>query len=318
MLPTVSYGSAPYLGRFFDMETKFLQVLCERADHGAQVCFISIDLEGPTEAITEFGLAFQQGRNSSSRKARHIIIDSTQNAKAKIPKPCGHGIISTHAETPEDLRPSLVKIFDTQLQENNYVVLTGFDISNDLIKLESYCKWVPPSKVVIIDAATIFKTLTGGKSLVKHEVAMKKLGIHYNASHLHNAANDAWYALDVLFRKAEQPMLQIQEFHSEETLKWHSVPPPPPPSPSPKFSLDIVPVEVQAKALSKSTLSHHFKLNPSGPSGMQFQGNIAPTSASVNTKPKRRKRRRSAAYDSHGAVPSPTQEDETLRKKRKL
>lgn len=196
------------------------------------------------------------------------------------------------------------------------MVLTGFDISNDLIKLESYCDWVPLSKVVIIDAATIFKTLTGGKTLVKHEVAMQKLGIDYYISHLHNAANDAWYALDVLFRRAEQSILQIEELRGEETLSWHSVPPPPPPSPD--LILDDVPVEVQSKALSKPTLPHHFKLYPLSLSALQSQSNITPTSASLTTKPKRRKRRRGAAHNSHSAAPSPTHEDERPRKKRKL
>lgn len=317
MLPTISYGRASYYARFFDMEIKFLQFLCERADEGAHVCFISIDLEGPTEAITEFGLALQQGRNPGSRKARHIIVDNTQSLKRKNPKPCGHGIITKHVAAPEDLGPSLAKFFDTQLQENNYVVLTGFDISNDLIKLKTHCHWVPPSKVVIIDAATIFKTLTGGRNLVKHKVAMQELGICYDASHLHNAANDAWYALDVLFRRAEQSMLQIEELRGEETLSWHSVPAPPPPSPD--LNRDNVPIEIQAKTLSKPTLSHHFKLNNiSSLSSLQSQGSITPTSARLKKKPNRRKRRRGPAHNSHSAASSPTQEDERPTKKRKL
>lgn len=62
---------------------------------------------------------------------------------------------------------------------------------------------------------------------------LQRLG--YNAPHsapFHNAANDAWYTLELLFLEAEQALKQITNPDGEDTINWLAPPKTPPSSPS--------------------------------------------------------------------------------------
>lgn len=208
-----------YDNRNLEHERELLLALWELSDH-RKICFISIDLEGPTGAITELGLAFQR-KNDSRREGRHIIVKSTQHLKRNPPRTCGYGLASEEVDKSEELYTILDDFFEHQRCENSRVVLTGFDIKNDLSKLDQYCGWRPPIFATLMDAASIFRTLSGKKSHPKQADALAVLGFAQDpTAPSHNAANDAWYALELLFRKAEQALWQLEEFTGKDTIDW--------------------------------------------------------------------------------------------------
>ncbi|KAJ0119683.1 hypothetical protein J7T55_013886 [Diaporthe amygdali] len=166
--------------------------------HGADyfpVCFISIDLEGPFKHITELGLAFQ--RKNQPRMGRHLVVQSTQHEKSRPPLPLGFGMTSETIDEPEQLDSG------------------------------------PPIDTPILDSATIFKTFTGRN---RHPTLGKTLELFgYDglpSAPFHNAANDAWYALELLFREADQAWKQVMHPDGEDTIDWMVTPGGPPNSPT--------------------------------------------------------------------------------------
>lgn len=101
------------------------------------VCFVSIDLEGPPEIITELGVAWQ--RKDQPRMGGHFVVQSTQSTKSKAPLPLGFGMSSEKIEEPQQLYPILENIFSDFWNNNRRVILTGFDIKGDLMKIENSC-----------------------------------------------------------------------------------------------------------------------------------------------------------------------------------
>lgn len=92
---------------------------------------------------------------------------------------------------------------------------------------------MPPADIPILDTATIFMTFKGPTHPSLADT-LRKLG--YNASHsaapFHNAANDAWYTLELLFLEAEQALKQIKSPDGEDTIDWLAPPKALPSSPS--------------------------------------------------------------------------------------
>ncbi|ROW03600.1 hypothetical protein VPNG_07218 [Cytospora leucostoma] len=208
-----------YDARDVENAPEYLCSLWELSDH-KRICFTSIDLEGPQEVITELGLAFQS-KNYSSRGVRHIIVKDTQHMKQKTPKPCGFGVTSEEFDESDQLYDILDDFFAHQLSVNQTVVLTGYDIKNDLIKLENNCSWRPPRGVSIIDASMVFKTLSGKSKYPSQAAALATHGVQeVPTAPLHNAANDAWYALEILSREAEQAVRQKDDPYGEDTIEW--------------------------------------------------------------------------------------------------
>ncbi|ROW03127.1 hypothetical protein VMCG_05685 [Cytospora schulzeri] len=208
-----------YDKRNLENESELLLTLWELSDH-KKICFVSFDLEGPYEAITELGLAFQR-KNDSQRQGRHIIINSNQQKKASPPKPCGFGISSEELDDPKELYTILDEFFTHQRDENHRVVLTGFDMKADLTRLHRDCDWKPPTYVILMDSAAIYKTLSGKKSNPNQATALDMLGFPGDPeAPFHNAANDAWYGLELLFRKAEQAQRQHVDPGGDDTINW--------------------------------------------------------------------------------------------------
>lgn len=98
-------------GRDLDSERELLLALWELANH-MKICFVSFDLEGPYDAITEFGLVFQR-KTDSHRVCRHIVVKGNQH-KMNPPKQCGFGISSAEVDKPEELSTILDKFFAYQ------------------------------------------------------------------------------------------------------------------------------------------------------------------------------------------------------------
>lgn len=207
-----------YDRRSLEHERELLLALWELSDQ-KKICFIAIDLEGPTQVITELGLAFQR-KHDSQREGRHIIVKSTQQLKKNPPKTCGFGFSSEEVDKSEELYTILDDFFEHQRCENSRVVLTGFDIKRDLFKLNAHCGWRPPTYATLLDAATIFRSFSG-RNHPKQAAALAALGFERDpTAPFHNAANDAWYALELLFRKAEQALRQLAESIGKETVDW--------------------------------------------------------------------------------------------------
>lgn len=208
-----------YDKRSREYERELLIALWQLADHRT-ICFVSIDLEGPNDAITELGVTFQR-KNQTKRLGRHFVVRSTQHLKKKSPKVCGFGFSSEEVDSPEDLYTVLEDFFDYQRRANSRVVLTGFDIRRDLGKLEKYCGWQPPRFATLVDAASIFRIYSGKSHHPTQEAALAILGFQgYPTAPFHNAVNDAWYALELLFRKAEQALGQLEGLIANDTIDW--------------------------------------------------------------------------------------------------
>ncbi|KUI53539.1 hypothetical protein VP1G_00939 [Cytospora mali] len=219
-----------YSGRTLENERELLFALWKLSKH-MTICFVSIDLEGPTEAITELGFAFQT-KPDSQRAGRHIIVKSTQHTKTIPPKPCGFGFSSEEVDESNELYTILDGFFERQRRESCRVVLTGFDIKADLFKIDRDCGWKPPEDVIILDAATIFKAFSGRKSHPNQAAALTTLGFGEDpTAPFHNAVNDAWYSLELLFRKAEQAVRQIEDPTGDDTINWLKPTKTPPSSP---------------------------------------------------------------------------------------
>lgn len=101
------------------------------------ICFVSIDIEGPIEVITELGLVSQ--RKDQPRIGRHFVVQSTQATKSRAPLPLGFGMTSEIIDTPQQLRHILNGYFNRCCNDNHRVILTGYNIKGDLMKIESGC-----------------------------------------------------------------------------------------------------------------------------------------------------------------------------------
>lgn len=91
--------------RGLQLERYLLASLKALSDH-ENISFISIDLEGPAEAITDLGIAFQR-KNDPQRAGHHIVIKATQHTKKNPPKPCGFGLPSEEVDQSEELHAIL-------------------------------------------------------------------------------------------------------------------------------------------------------------------------------------------------------------------
>ncbi|KAK7742301.1 hypothetical protein SLS53_004445 [Cytospora paraplurivora] len=219
-----------YDARALENEPEYLWSLWKLSDH-ERICFISIDLEGPPEVITELGFVFQR-KNDSRPSGRHIIVKGTQHLKKDPPKPCGFGITSEEIGESDQLYTILDDFFTHQLRVNQSVILTGFDIKGDLSRIDRDCSWRPPRGVSIIDAAIVFRALSGMSKYPSKAAALATLGVQeVPTAPFHNAANDAWYALEILFREAEQAVRQKEDPDGEGTIDWLAPTNAPPSSP---------------------------------------------------------------------------------------
>lgn len=114
---------------------------------------------------------------------------------------------------------------------------------------------------MIVDAAKVFRTLTNSNHMVKQEVALKRLGIDVAEENLHNAANDAWYALLVIFAKGEEAELQANG-SIETKVDWRCATSLP--RTSPDFQRNVSKAD-REKWLGMPTLPRGFVGAPSPP-----------------------------------------------------
>lgn len=117
-------------------ERELLRTLWMLADF-LPICFVSIDIEGAPKVITELGLVSQ--RKNQPRIGQHFIVQSTQATKSRPPLPLGFGMTSENVDTPQQLRHILNGFFNRCCNDNHRVILTGFDIKGDLMKIEDSC-----------------------------------------------------------------------------------------------------------------------------------------------------------------------------------
>lgn len=322
-----------YDRRNLEHERELLLTVWELADH-KKICFISIDLEGPTEAITELGLAFQR-KNDPKRAARHVIVKNTQRLKKNPPRTCGFGLRSEEVDKSEQLYTILDDFFEHQRSENSRVVLTGFDIKSDLCKLDKHCGWRPPIYVTLMDAASIFRALSGKSCHPKQGAALAALGFSQDpTAPFHNAANDAWYALEILFRKAEQALWQLKESIGKDTIDWLVPTRMPPSSPvlndttttlsipydidPPVYPPDVPPRPASTVGTPTPHWSHERPRSAQTPSS-----NVeTPGASGLSRKRKRRRRGHSdgpgETVDTINGTPSATSVDSRPEKRQKL
>lgn len=89
------------------------------------------------ETITELGLVSQ--RKGQPRMGRHYVVQSTQGTKSRPPRPAGFGMVSENIDRPQELSKILEEFFHRCWRENCRVVLAGFEIKGDLMKIEKSC-----------------------------------------------------------------------------------------------------------------------------------------------------------------------------------
>lgn len=217
------------------------------------------------------------------------------------------------------------------------MVLTGFDFKMDLARLRRDCHWKPPTYVTLVDAAMVFRALSGKSTNPNVATALKILGFtKYPTAPFHNAANDAWYALELLFRKAEQAQRQHEDPSGDSTIDW-SLPPRTPP-----LSLDIAhsdeALEVAATSfyfdMGPLVLSQHLPAKPDLPTrpnlppipdflprlDLPYRPAITAGMPRLSQKPKRRRRsqRDGVTSETTGPTDAATAEDSRPRKRPKL
>lgn len=117
-------------------ERELLHTLWMLADF-LPIFFVSIDVEGGPGVITELGLVSQ--RKKQLRIGRHFVVQSTQATKSRAPLPLGFGMTSESIDTPQQLHHILNDFFNRCCNNNRRVILTGFDIKGDLMKIEDSC-----------------------------------------------------------------------------------------------------------------------------------------------------------------------------------
>lgn len=93
-----------------------------------KVAVTVIDQEGPQDYITELGLASQQG-TEQSRKAMHFVVDNNQWRKTDPLVACAFNIPSRNVSDSAALKPYLDAFFSAHLEQNDTVILTGWDHS---------------------------------------------------------------------------------------------------------------------------------------------------------------------------------------------
>lgn len=129
-------AAAIYDRREKENECELLRTLWMLADF-LTICFVSIDVGGGPGVITELGLVCQ--RKNQPRIGRHFVVQSTQATKSRAPLPLGFGMTSENIDTPRHLRHILNDLFNRCSNNNSRVILTGFDIKGDLMKIEDSC-----------------------------------------------------------------------------------------------------------------------------------------------------------------------------------
>lgn len=117
-------------------EREHLRTLWMLADY-LPICFVSIDVEGAPGVITELGLVSQ--RKNEPRIGQHFVVQSTQATKSRAPLPLGFGMTSENVDTPQQLRHILDSFFNCCFNSNRRVILTGFALKGDLVKIENSC-----------------------------------------------------------------------------------------------------------------------------------------------------------------------------------
>lgn len=113
----------------------------------------------------------------------------------------------------------------------------------------------------------------------------------YTTSHFapfHNAANDAWLTLELLFLEAEQAVKQITDPDGEKTIDWMVAPAAPPSSPS----RGTIPKEVYDSSLSNPTYPYKLRQSTQSSSPPEPQAEHTP-SGSTRRRHKNRNRAKS-------------------------
>lgn len=167
-----------------------------------------------------------------------------------------------------------------------------------------------------MDAAIIFKTISGKQSHPNQAAALALLGFEeVPTAPCHNAFNDDWYPLELLFRKAEQAVLQVKDPGGEDTIDWMGPTKEPPPTPE----LRPVPREVR---LPTPPDFGKLGFNPSDqkPQGTQRYSSTsnAPVASQPSQRRKRRKGTRNKTPDTTGTTPLDTPIDNRPTKRPKM
>lgn len=168
-------------------------------------------------------------------------------------------------------------------------------------------------------------TFTGKDTYPTLGKSLQRIG--YNAPRsapFHNAANDAWFALELLFLEAEQALKQLTDPAGEDTINWMAPPAAPRNSP---VREDTISKQVYGLNLSTPTITPTSKRNKSAATSSRPDSQTLHTTSGGSTKPtsrrqKKRKRAKpesSAGDDTMNLSPAATPTDANPpAKKRKL
>ncbi|ROV94536.1 hypothetical protein VMCG_08191 [Cytospora schulzeri] len=179
----------------FAKDRKLLKMIWESTDDKKSFTILALDVEtsrrGELNYITEMGLSSQPKRANDKRVTRHILVDANQDMK---PKSC--------------FRPP-GKPSGNHNPPHHEVVLAGFAVHNDLGVLFRTVRWLPPPGMLVIDAQYVWASFllppTPASTLPSLKNAIRDFEIPLDRqTSLHNPANDAWYTMELIVRRAEQ------------------------------------------------------------------------------------------------------------------
>jgi DNA polymerase III epsilon subunit-like protein len=167
--------------------------------------FVALDTEfQPNGNIVELGFAIRQvispgnGYARAPTTTRNIIVENARPPKISF----SFGRSET-VRDQQDLYPILLEIFHDLQAKNAKVVLVGHDIAGDLDRLQTACGWVKPSAVTLLDTQKIWRALHHTIERGTLTLCLQSYNINHKSTELHNAGNDAFYTLKLMFCKAE-------------------------------------------------------------------------------------------------------------------
>ncbi|KAB5517387.1 hypothetical protein GE09DRAFT_1066518 [Coniochaeta sp. 2T2.1] len=171
--------------------------------------FVCIDTEFTSNGICELGIATRQ--KGTRTVACHFIVNSNRGLRQKIPKPCAYG---NSKDVPNQYAfcPYLDNAFGLARRLSQVVVLVGHDVQNDIRNLKQFCHWDVPPCVIILDTLRIWRAWINIQERGNLEQALSFFNIETKPGELHNAGNDAYYTMELLFRQANQA------FHCPERM----------------------------------------------------------------------------------------------------
>lgn len=184
--------------------------------------FVALDTEFQGNGnVVELGFAIRQltspgnGYAQAPITTRNIIVENARPPR----KPFSFGRSET-IRYQQDLHHILLDIFRDLQAKNVKVVLVGHDIAGDLDRLQRACGWVKPSAVTLLDTQKIWRALHDTIEKGTLRLSLESYNVNFKSTELHNAGNDAYYTLKLLFCKAEH----AQNRHPSPVHNRHASP----------------------------------------------------------------------------------------------